>query len=128
MSEIPTEWERYKFETEAGLREREVKISHDRLIIEGRRNVMLGMLVPIVVALMTAVPAYINSINQQNLQQSTFEANLITESVRTGDPDQAATNLKFLVEAGLLSGKTADRVGRYLETRVPGEGRVLPAD
>ena len=84
------------------------------------------MLVPIVVALMTAVPTYINSLNQQALQKAAFEAQLITESVKTGHPDQAAVNLSFLVESGLLSGETALRVRAYLKERLPGTGRALP--
>lgn len=128
MSDSPTEWEKYKFETEARLKERELGISQLRLANESRRNVLIGVLVPIVVTLMTAVPAYINSQNQQILQQATFEANLITESVKTGDPDQAAVNLAFLIDAGLLSSRTEERIAEYLNNRLPGTGRALPAD
>lgn len=122
-----TAWEREKFEIETRLKERELQLSANRLKTENRRNILIGALVPIVVALMTAVPAYINSLNQQALQKATFEAQLITESVKTGNPDQAAVNLEFLVQSGLLSGDTAERVREYLDNRKPGKGRALPS-
>lgn len=120
------EWERKKFSLEMDFKERELQISKNRLKVEARRNILIGLLVPIIVALMTAVPAYINSVNQQALKQLEFEAQLITNSVKTGDPDQAAINLKFLIDSGLLGGKTAERVSKYLKNREPGVGRALP--
>jgi hypothetical protein len=56
-----------------------------------------------------------------------FEANLITESVKTGDPDQAAVNLQFLLQSGLLTGDLAPKVENYLKSRQAGQGRTLPA-
>ncbi len=64
---------------------------------------------------------------QINLEQLKFEANLITESIKTGDANQAATNLQFLVNTGLLSGTLGEKVKSYLINRKPGEGRVFPA-
>jgi hypothetical protein len=74
-----------------------------------------------------AVDTQIQSAQLQALaDQRKFEANLITESVRTGDPDQAATNLQFLIQAGLLTGDVAKRIQDYLTHRMPGKGRALP--
>jgi hypothetical protein len=67
------------------------------------------------------------ALQQAELERLKFEANLITESVRTGSPDQAAVNLQFLVNTGLLSGVLGEKVTTYLMNRKPGEGRVLPA-
>lgn len=120
------EWEKHKFSVETELKERELRLSADRLRADNRRNILIGALVPIVIGLMTAVPTYINSLNQQALQKANFEAQLITDSVRTGDPDQAAMNLAFLVQSGLLSGEVASRVEEYLQERLPGTGRALP--
>ena len=120
------EWERKKFFLEMDFKERELQISKNRLKVEARRNILIGLLVPVIVALMTAVPAYINAINQQALKELEFEAQLITNSIKTGDPDQAAINLEFLVDSGLIGGKTAERVSRYLQNREPGIGRALP--
>jgi hypothetical protein len=120
------DWAKHKFEVETQLKQRELQLAADRLRVENRRNILISALVPIVVALMTAVPTYLNSLNQQALQKAAFEAQLITDSVRTGNPDQAAQNLEFLVQSGLLSGETATRVASYLQTRQPGTGRALP--
>ncbi len=121
-------WDRKKFSLELDLRERELKVAQDRLKIETRRNILIGALVPIVLAFMTANPAYINSVNQQALKKLEFEAQLITSSIKTGNPDQAAVNLKFMVDAGLLAGPTAERVSAYLKNRKPRQGRSLPAN
>lgn len=122
-----SDWGKHRFDVEIQLKRKELQLAADRLKIENRRNLLIGALVPIVVALMTAVPAQLNSLNQQALQKATFEAQLITDSVKTGSPDQAAENLAFLVESGLLSGETATRVSSYLEKRPAGKGRALPS-
>jgi hypothetical protein len=60
---------------------------------------------------------------QTALEELKFQANLITESIKTGNhPDQAAANLQFLVNTGLLSGTLGEKVRTYLEIRHPGEG------
>ena len=48
---------------------------------------------------------------------------LIVEAVRIGDPDQAAENLKMMLEAGLI--RDDGRIQAYLETRTPGSGLFL---
>lgn len=120
------DWSRRRFEVETELRRREITIAESRLKADNLRNILIGALVPLVVALMTGLPAYLNAANQQALQRASFEAQLITDSVRTGDPDQAAVNLGFLVQSGLLAGETGERVARYLAERRPGTGRMLP--
>ena len=124
---IAASWEREKFAAETELKDRELRLSERRLTAETHRNVLIGVLVPITLAIVTALPAYLNSQNQQALQRANFEAQLITESVRTGDPDQAAANLSFLADIGLLSDATASRLREYLVKRSPGSGRALPA-
>lgn len=118
--------DRRRFEVETELKRRELTIAEKRLKADNLRNILIGALVPIVVALMTGLPAYLNAANQQALQRASFEAQLFTDPVRTGDPDQAAVNLGFLVQSGLLTGETGERVARYLAERRPGTGRVLP--
>ncbi len=122
-----TEWERHKFSVEMELRERGLRLSENRLKADTRRIILISALVPIVVTLMTAVPTYLNSLNQQALQEAAFEAQSITESIRTGDPNQAAVNLAFLVESGLLFGNTGSRIEQDLNFREPGTGRALPS-
>ena len=125
-NEDVSEWEKHKFSVETKLKERELELSKERLKVENRRNVLITALVPIVVALMSAVPAYVNSRTEHSLQEAAFEAQLITDSMRTGDPDQAAANLAFLVEAGLLSDDTGSKLAVYLAQRQQGTGRALP--
>ena len=56
------------------------------------------------------------------------ESNLIIDAIRTGDHRQAGDNLKFLVEAGLIS-DSSGRLRSYLDKREPGMGQqVLPAN
>lgn len=121
-------WEEKKFLKEMELRERELVVAELRLKSDNRRNLLIGALVPIIVALMTILPSYLNSKNQQAMQRATFEANLIMESIKTGDPDQAAENLKFLTQSGLLTGQTASQIEDFLVSRRPGSGvgRALP--
>jgi hypothetical protein len=63
--------------------------------------------------------------DEADLQQRKIEADMILEVVRTYNPDQAATNLQFLVDAGLVP-KTAPRLMNYLANRPAGRGKVLP--
>ena len=121
-------WEEKKFLREMELRERELVVAELRLKSDNRRNLLIGALVPIIVALMTVLPSHLNSKNQQAMQRLTFEANLIMESIKTGDPDQAAENLQFLTQSGLLTGQTASQIDKFLRLRRPGSGggRVLP--
>jgi hypothetical protein len=55
-----------------------------------------------------------------------FEADLVIEAAKTDYPDQAAQNLNFWLNSGLLSGELAARVRMYLEKRLPGEGLAKP--
>jgi hypothetical protein len=59
------------------------------------------------------------------LERLKFESQLILAVVRTGNPDQAATNLEFLVDTGLVQ-DTAPNLRQYLRNRPAGQGKVLP--
>ena len=118
-------WERHKFETENRLREREIELSYAKLKAEGRRNIMIGAMVPIILAIVTALPAYQQSIRDRLLKQAEFEAALITNFVQASDAEQAKRNLWFLVQTGLVEGATGSSLRNYLETNTSG-GRVLP--
>ncbi len=132
-----TEWERHKFSVETELREKELRLSENRLKADNRRNILISVLVPVVITLMTALPTFLSSyyqlrleevtsLRQLEMEEVTFEGQLITEAVKTGDPDQAAENLGFLVEVGLLSGERRKLILGYLEHRPAGTGRALP--
>jgi hypothetical protein len=52
----------------------------------------------------------------------------VLEMLKTNDPDRAASNLKFLLDAGLVSDtKTQESLATFLKKRDPGKGPSLPA-
>lgn len=52
----------------------------------------------------------------------------ILEMIKTGDPETAASNLDFLLKAGLISsGPQHRKLEDYLKNRVKGAGPVLPS-
>ena len=51
---------------------------------------------------------------------------LIMEAIRTGSPDQAAQNLMFLVDAGLIHGDSAKALRAFLARHAPGQGAKPP--
>jgi hypothetical protein len=53
----------------------------------------------------------------------------ILEVIRTNDPDKAAVNLKFLVDAGLISDVVRRKdIQAFLDNRTAGQGPTLPTD
>ncbi|QPF81861.1 hypothetical protein IC762_18840 [Bradyrhizobium genosp. L] len=69
--------------------------------------------------------AQVNADSQRRLEILKTESSLIMDAVRTDNPDQAAVNLKFLIDAGLVS-QSAPDLARYLDSRMPGSGKTLP--
>jgi hypothetical protein len=62
------------------------------------------------------------------MEESRSEAGRILEMIKTGEPDKAASNLKFLIDTGLISNKQrVAQIQGYLSTRQPGTGPFLPA-
>jgi hypothetical protein len=140
----PTEtalaWEQQKWREEYQLRSRELDLKEK----EQQRSTLSSPLVIAIIAatlaaLGNAVVAGINGRLQRQIEQtratetlrleeSRSEAGRILEMIKTGEPDKAAGNLKFLVETGLIA--NADRaaqIRRYLSMREPGTGPFLPA-
>lgn len=61
------------------------------------------------------------------LEQEKAETARILEVIKTNDPDKAATNLQFLIDASLISdAETRTKIGSYLKDRKPGGGASLP--
>ena len=134
------QFEREKWRAEVELREREVALKER----EGARSRWTS---PLVVALLAAAAAafgnalvtLINGSQQRALERTRGNAQLaleeskaesarVLEMIKTGDSDKAADNLRFLLDAGLIS--DTDRVARlqaFLEQRNPGAGPSLPA-
>ncbi len=65
--------------------------------------------------------------NAQKLERLKYDSSLLLDAARTGDPDRAAENIAFLVDAGLLSDHNLEsRLSAYLLNRVPHHGKALP--
>jgi hypothetical protein len=67
--------------------------------------------------------------NSANLGLETFKAESarIFEIVKTGDPNKAAQNLRFLLDTGLIQNSaTSTSISNYLKGRKVGEGVSLP--
>ena len=99
---------------------------------------ILAALIAGLVALTTAVITGIVSEHQLKLEKAKsdlqaqldrdkFEFELIMQAVKTGNPDQAAQNLDFLVRSGLIA-EYALPIRNYLTLRRPHEGKYLPPD
>jgi hypothetical protein len=61
------------------------------------------------------------------LEEAKGESARILEVIKTNEPDKAAVNLNFLLQTGLITNKDRrESLARFLETRKPGQGPVLP--
>ena len=116
------DWEKEKFEREFTLRQAELEIERRKLAAERNRAILVGVLVPISLAVITGVPAIINGMQERNAQRATFEASLIIDAISIAEPAQAAINLGFLVDAGLITGSTAENLSEYLGSVQQGPG------
>lgn len=155
----PPSFEREKWAAEHRLREREIAVKEDEARIRSREiersrwanPLVLAILAAALAATGNAIVAYISSRSQleleryksdaqialersktegeQRLDEARAEAARILEVTRTNDPDKAATNLKFLLDAGLISNPThRERLTAYLGGREPGQGVALPGE
>jgi hypothetical protein len=135
-SDVDTELKRIQLE--AAKLDLEIKRSELRnrpvAILSGLSNPMvMAAVIAAVVTVSTSIISYVVSRHQIQLEQNKAdnqlklerfktESAMILDVLRTGDPDQAATNLGFLVDAGLVT-QAAPGVIHYLVNRHPGHGR-----
>jgi hypothetical protein len=64
----------------------------------------------------------------RDLETAKSEAALILEIIKTNDPDKAANNLKFLLDAGLITeAKRKESLTAFLDKTGAGKGPSLPA-
>ena len=136
-------FEREKWEAERGFKNRELRLKeqeHDLRVtdLELRRNelehskwrnpVFIAVLAAIIAAAGNAYVAWQNGQLGRDLEDRKSEQARIQEMIKTGDPDVAARNLQFLVDAGLITDPArVAALNRYLRTRSPGTGAALPA-
>jgi hypothetical protein len=136
--------EREKWEAERGFRERELvlrereqehkkgELARAAQASAGARwssPVVVAILAAAVAAAGNALVAYTTSVSAKNLEAQKAEQARILEVVRTGNPDKAAVNLRFLLRAGLIDdGRTRARLTAFLDQRKPGTGPSLPQE
>ena len=133
------EFEREKWRAEYALREREIKVK-EREASRSRWSspLVLAVLAAAIAALGNGAAIWLTGRSQHDLEttkaeqtrvleEGKAEAARILEMIKTGDPEKAADNLKFLVDAGLIS--DADRrknIQNFLAHRPAGKGPALP--
>ncbi|QBE66741.1 hypothetical protein [Pseudoduganella lutea] len=131
--------ERWVFEKEVRLheltlRERELLLKETELELKRKEMAASSWRSPLIVAILAgsiaavgnAWVAFSNANSLRDLETQKAEQARLLEMIKTGDPDKAAVNLGFLIDAGLVadSGIKA-RVASYLKTRKPGTGAAL---
>jgi hypothetical protein len=130
------EFEREKWRGEYELRKRDIELKErDASRSRWSSPLVLAVLAAAIAALGNAAAIWLTGIAQRNLEttkteqariieESKAEAARILEIIKTGnDPEKAAVNLKFLVDAGLIS--DADRrknIQNFLAHRPAGAG------
>lgn len=135
--------EREKWETEKAFREREVAVKErEQAVLETelalkqaehatsrwKNPLVVAILAAAVAAIGNAFVAYTNGTSQIKLEAQKAEQTRILEMIKTGDPDKAAGNLHFLLEAGLiLDPGTREDLKKYLKNLKPGSGPALPS-
>jgi hypothetical protein len=133
-------WEQQKWRDEYQLKTRELDLKQKEQQRSNWSNpLVVAILAAAVAGLSNAFVAMINGRLQRQIEQSRAaeslrieesrsEAGRILEMIKTGEPDKAAGNLKFLIDTGLISNEErVAQIQRYLSTRQPGTGPFLPA-
>jgi hypothetical protein len=83
-------------------------------------------LISVIVALTSGVVTWIVSTAQANLERQKNDNALIIEAIKTGDMGMAMTNLRFLIDAGILSEQNQNLREFMKNTRSGPGGPVLP--
>ena len=88
---------------------------------------VLAVLAAAVAAAGNALVTWLNGQQARDLEETKAEAARILEVIKTNDTEKAAANLKFLVDAGLISDANRRRnVENFLAHRPAGQGPALP--
>jgi hypothetical protein len=137
--QTPTlEFEREKWRDEYELRKREVAVKEREAKVredEASRwwwSTPLALVAAAVVGAAigaggNALVAWLNGQQALVLEETKAEAARILEVIKTGDPDKAAENLKFLLDVDLINDPIRTKLEASLAKRGAGQGPVLPA-
>jgi hypothetical protein len=124
------EFEREKWRAEYELRKRELDLKErDAARSQWSSPLVLSICAAVVAGFFNAAVAWVNGIQSRTIEEAKAEAARILEVIKTDNPDKAAVNLKFLVDAGLISdfGRSS-KLQAYLDVRIAGQGPALPGD
>ncbi|HEX8265721.1 MAG TPA: trypsin-like peptidase domain-containing protein [Pyrinomonadaceae bacterium] len=149
-----TTFEQQKWEAEKSFREREIivqereqKSREAEIELKRKEQAISGWRNPLVITILAAALAAFgnagvtllngrqqrnlekeNGDRQRQLERDKSEQTRILEMIKTADPDKAAVNLKFLIEAGLISDvEQQKKLKEFLANREEGTGPSLPA-
>lgn len=96
-------------DAELRLKERELDLKQQELVIKKQEVSGLRWNNPLTVALIAGLVTLLGAVlqfqQQRNLlalEELKFQSNLILESVKTGNQDQATRNLRFFLDVGIL--------------------------
>ena len=139
----PEDFEKTKWHAECLFREREVAVKEreqagkaEELLLKKAEQAAALWKSPLVVAILAAAvaglsnagAAYLNGSAQTELEARKSEQARILEMIKTGSPDAAAENLRFLLDAGLIQDIGIRRdLKSFLSNRKPGTGPALPS-
>jgi hypothetical protein len=139
MSEqTPVGFDRERWREEYELRKREIEIKeHEAIRDRWSSPLIIAILTAAVAGLMNAAAIVLNGVEQRKLEvtksdqarsieETKAEAARIFEVIKTGSPSQAATNLKFLVDVGLISDAGRRDSIKALDQRATGQLPALP--
>lgn len=113
---------------ERALRDRELAKAADSGGWNWGSPLVVAVFAAAVAAMGSALVALLNGRSQRMLEASKAESDRILEVVKTGDPEKAAVNLRFLMDAGLVSEPArVAQLKAYLSTRQAGGGVALPS-
>jgi hypothetical protein len=89
---------------------------------------IIAIIAAALAALGNAGVALVNGILSRAVEDRKAEANRILEMIKTGNREDAARNLQFLLETGLIAEQdTRLSIEAFLGARQPGEGPALPS-
>lgn len=128
-STVNPSFEREKWEAERRFREREISLKErEQATSKWRTPLVVAIYAAAIAAAGNAVVAFTNGVFQRQLEGQKSEQARILEMIKTGDPDKAAENLRFLLDAGLITNlDIQERLKEFLANRKPGSGPTLPS-
>lgn len=133
--------QREKWDTEVAFRERELALQEREQVTREselqlkerehrraawRNPLFIAILAAAIAAAGNAVVTMVNGTLQRKIEDQKSEQARILEMIKTGDPDKAAENLQFLLDAGLITNpERAEKLRVFLAEREPGSGPTL---